>query len=166
MRYLVAAVGAIAALLLAGAAWGGGWATVGFEPLPDGTAAGETWRPTIVVKQHGVTPAQGVRPEVTIADVASGDVQAFTAVPTSTPGEYEAEVVFPTAGEWRVTVHGGFAGEQVTYGPVSIGAPSAVADPGRDFLVPIAAAALAALVLAAGALLVVRRGWRPTPAGH
>ena len=50
----------------------GGWATVGFEPLPDGMSAGGTWNPTIFVKQHGVTPLAGLQPVVEIDDDRTG----------------------------------------------------------------------------------------------
>ena len=68
MRTLLALVAIAAALAIAPLASGGGWASVGFEPLPDGTSAGSTWRPTIFVKQHGVSPLAGLQPVVEIYD--------------------------------------------------------------------------------------------------
>ena len=64
MRLLVVLSAVAAALAIAPSASPGGWATVGFEPLPDGTSAGGTWSPTIFVKQHGVTPLAGLTPVV------------------------------------------------------------------------------------------------------
>ena len=101
---------------------GGGWASVGFEPLPDGTAAGGTWTPTIFVKQHGITPLAGLQPVVMIEEVGSGASTKFLATAGSEAGEYEADVVFPSTGSWRVRILSGFGDSQVTYGPVAIGA--------------------------------------------
>ena len=37
---------------------------------------------------------------------------------TSEAGVYQADVVFPSEGDWRVTIHSGFGDSQVSYGPV------------------------------------------------
>ena len=110
MRYLIAlsALAATIALAAAGTAGAGGWATVGFTPLPDDTTAGGTWNPKITILQHGVTPLEGLHPTVTIDDVDTGASQQFTAVETSQAGIYEADVVFPTDGRWRVTIDSTF----------------------------------------------------------
>jgi hypothetical protein len=49
MRLLVVLSAVAAALAIVPSASPGGWATVGFEPLPDGTSAGGTWSPLGVV---------------------------------------------------------------------------------------------------------------------
>ena len=76
----------------------GGWASVGFEPLPDGTSAGATWSPTIFVKQHGVTPLAGLQPVVMIDDDRTGRGDEVPRDEPSEAGVYEADVVFPAAG--------------------------------------------------------------------
>ena len=166
MRYLVVLGLLCTALVGPGTAGAGGWATVGFAPLPDGTAAGETWTPEITVRQHGVTPLGGLEPVVTIAAVGSGERKSFTATETAKTGVYRADVVFPSGGEWRVVVDSGFWGEgsTVTYGPVAI-TPDAPAGAPRSF--PAMPAILVAIVLALAALGVValRRTGRLTPAG-
>ena len=162
MRVLVLLSAALATLVLAPAASSGGWATVGFEPLPDGTSAGGTWNPTIFVKQHGITPLTGLTPVVEIYD-DTGATRSFTAAETSTAGMYEADVVFPAEGDWRVTIHSGFGDSQVTYGPVEISART-IADGGSREL-PVVGLGIALLGLA-GAFAVVlgRRSRRLTPA--
>src|SRR5688572_15658080 len=125
MRLLVVLSAAVAALAIAPSASPGGWATVGFEPLPDGTSAGGTWSPTIFVKQHGVTPLAGLTPVVEIYDDATGAVARFSAAESSEAGVYKADVVFPAEGNWRLTISSGFGDSQVSYGPVAIGAPGA-----------------------------------------
>jgi hypothetical protein len=162
MRALVVLCAAVAALAVAPAASPGGFATVGFEPLPDGTSAGGTWNPTIFVKQHGVTPLGGLQPTVEISD-GSGATQTFTATETSEVGVYGADVVFPAEGDWNVTIHSGFGDSKVSYGPVAIGA-SAVGDGGGREL-PVVGLGVALLALVGGvAFLVARRSRRLTPA--
>jgi len=163
MRYLIAVSTCVIGLCLAGSAGAGGWAAVGFEPLPDGTTAGTTWRPTIFVKQHGVTPLGGLHPIVTIEDSKSGEIRTFAARSGSEAGAYRADVVFPAAGAWRVTIYSGFGDSQVTYGPVTIG-PESSGTGSNPIPVVGAAALLGTLVVGAAALLALRRRSRLTPA--
>ncbi len=163
MRHLIVLGAVVAALALAPAASPGGWATVGFEPLPDGMSAGSTWNPTIFVKQHGVTPLEGLQPVVEVYDDA-GAVREFTATETSEPGVYEADVVFPSEGDWSLTIHSGFGDSHVTYGPVAIGAPDAGGPSSREL--PIAGVGIAIMALLAGAALLVARRSRTADAGE
>lgn len=161
MRHLTVLAALVAALALAPAAAAGGWATVGFAPLPDGTDTGATWSPTIYVKQHGVTPLAGLQPVVEIYD-DRGASSTFFARETSVAGVYEADVVFPSQGDWRVTVHSGFGESHVTYGPVAIDAPSVGSSAPREL--PVLGAGLAVLALLGGvALLLGRRARGLTP---
>jgi hypothetical protein len=162
MRTQVVLVAIAAALAIAPAAAGGGWATVGFAPLPDGTDAGSTWSPTIHVKQHGVTPLTGLQPIVSIHRDDTGAMHTFTASETGEPGVYRADVVFPVEGSWRVTVESGFGGSNVTYGPVEIGAPGAGGGGGPELPT---LGLVVALALVGGAALVAARRFRLTPAG-
>jgi hypothetical protein len=161
MRHFVV-LGALAcALVLPSLSAGGGWASVGFEPLPDGTAAGATWKPTIFVKQHAVTPLAGLQPVVVLEEVDSGVSTQFVARPGSEAGEYEADVVFPTSGNWRVTILSGFGDSHVTYGPVAIGAPGS--GDGLQRLPLVALAFVPIALIGALALLGARRSRRLTP---
>ena len=101
MRVIVVLGALVAALAIAPAASPGGWATVGFDPLPDGVSAGGAWTPTIYIKQHGVTPLTGLQPVVEIYVEGRGDSgleQAiaeiadfeFVLVPDSQPAEAHA----------------------------------------------------------------------------
>jgi hypothetical protein len=161
MRVIVVLGALVAAIAVAPAASAGGWATVGFEPLPDGTSAGGTWNATIFVKQHGVTPLAGLQPILEISD-ASGAVETFAASETSEAGVYEASVVFPSQGDWTVTIHSGFGDSQTTYGPVAVGAPGGGGGAGE---LPVLGLGVVLLALVGGvALLVARRSRRLTPA--
>lgn len=163
MRLLVVLSAVVAALAVAPSASSGGWATVGFEPLPDGTSAGGTWSPTIFVKQHGVTPLQGLQPVVEIYDDETGAATKVAATETSEAGVYKADVVFPAQGDWRVTIHSGFGDSQVSYGPVEIG-PAGAGDGGSGEL-PVVGLGVVALALLGGvALFGGRRLRRLTPA--
>ena len=162
MRALVVLTTVVGALALTAIAGGGGWATVGFEPLPDGTAAGGTWTPTIFVKQHGVTPLTGLQPVVAIENVKTGETAEFGATGASEAGLYEADVVFPSAGDWRVTVHSGFGDSRVTYGPVRIGPAVGTGDSQpTPYVVGAGVIALVGALLFLGA----RRFRRLSPAG-
>jgi hypothetical protein len=167
MRHVVTLCALAAVLALTGVARAGGWATVGFSPLPDGTAVGETWSPEITVLQHGRTPLEGLSPVVTIRKDASEDERSYTATETAEAGVYRADVVFPSGGEWRVIVKSGFWGEgsTVTYGPVTIEPVPPAAAPRAFPALPLVAVALL-LGLAGLAALAIRRTRRLTPAGH
>jgi hypothetical protein len=163
MRFL-AAVGVVAyALALPALAGAGGWASVGFEPLPDGTSAGGTWKPTIFVKQHGVTPLSGLLPLVTIEETGSGESAEFLASAGAEPGTYHADVVFPSAGDWRVTISSGFGDSHVTYGPVAIGDAATGGGSSEPRSVIGLGVVLLAVLGAVGAL-AARRARRLTPA--
>ena len=160
MRVIVCLGALVAALAIAPVASAGGWATVGFDPLPDGVSAGGTWMPTISIKQHGVTPLPGLQPVVEISD-GSGAAQTFDARETSEAGVYRADVVFPSAGDWTLTIHSGFGDSHVTYGPFAIGAPTGGGLPE----LPVVGGVIAVLVLVGGfALLAARRTRRLSPA--
>ena len=163
MRLFVVLGALVCALVLPSLAAGGGWASVGFEPLPDGTEAGGTWTPTIFVKQHGITPLAGLQPVVMVEEVVSGASTKFLATAGSEAGEYEADVVFPSTGSWRVRILSGFGDSQVTYGPVAIGPAGAHPSTWQLPLVGGLAAAAIAFVGAIG-LVAARRSRRLTPA--
>jgi hypothetical protein len=164
MRHLVVLC-TLAAALVAPGALAGGWATVGFTPLPDGAVAGETWSPEITVRQHGVTPLGGLSPTVRIQKIGSGETTSFRARQTDEAGVYRANVRFASAGEWRLVVDTGWWGEgaTLTYGPFTIESPSPVAAPRSFPTATVAVVALLALA-AAGAAFGVFRTRRLRPA--
>jgi hypothetical protein len=162
MRHLIVLSAVAVALAAAGSAAAGGWATVGFKPLPDGTAAGKTWTPTITVLQHGVTPLGGLRPVVTIEEEKTAATRRFIAAETEETGVYEAAVVFPEAGRWRVEIDSTFGDSRVTYGPVTIG--DVPAGTGSEFPLALVLGLAGGVVLAAAAAFGVLRLRRLGPA--
>jgi hypothetical protein len=134
MRRSLLVLAAASALVLAGTAVAGGWATVQLSSTPRGLSAGEPWVVDITVLQHGRTPLDGLKPTLTIRKsvpritnaVAKGrpTIRSFAARPTGRPGVYRARVVFPSAGTWRYEVYDGFVqyggARTHTYAPVRI----------------------------------------------
>lgn len=143
----------LAALALPAAALGGGWATAGLASPPAGIEPGDTWRAEVRLLQHGVTPLVGVSPSITIRGPAT---RTFPARPTSEPGVYAADVVFPAAGSYRYEVDDGFS-QVHTYAPVEVGGPAAA--PGGDGFPGwvVAPVTVVALALGAAAALLARR---------
>ncbi len=164
----------LALALLPAAANAGGFATVGLSSLPEGTAAGSPWDVRLTILQHGRTPLDDVQPAVRITGPGGGETKTFAARPTGRPGEYRASVVFPSAGTWMYVVDDGFS-QTHTFAPVRIAAasaedvPAAAARPdparaasgdggGPDLGLALGAALAAGLLAAAVMLLVRRRG--------
>jgi hypothetical protein len=118
MRRALLVLAAASALVLAGTASAGGWATVQLSSLPKGLSAGEPWVVDITVLQHGRTPLAGLKPTLTIRKSSSlttsgagtGRLTArtFAARPTGKKGVYRVRIVFPSAGTWRYEVYDGF----------------------------------------------------------
>lgn len=96
-----------AAIVPAGTAHAGGWATVELDRLPVGVTAGEPWRMEMLVKQHGITPLDDLEPSVRI-DNGAGVVRTFRARPAGRPGWYVAKVTYPSAGAWSTRLFDGF----------------------------------------------------------
>jgi hypothetical protein len=93
-------------LVPAAVARAGGWATVELGETPHGLAANAPWHVTLIVKQHGITPLDGLRPRIRISN-AAGVVRTFPARPAGR-GAYLADVRFPSAGTWRARIFDGF----------------------------------------------------------
>lgn len=163
MRALFVLSTLVLGLVATATATAGGWATVGIAPLPDGTEAGTTWRPEITIRQHGRTPLDGLAPVVRITN-EDGASREFLAMPAGKTGVYDADVVFPEQGEWRIVVESGFGESRLTYGPVSITSSPGEA-PGA-FPTTWLVALLPAVALAGLLVLGTRRLRRLAPAGR
>jgi hypothetical protein len=110
MRRLLIVALAVGALVQAGTASAGCWATVGLAPPPDGIAPGDTWTARMTILQHSRTPlpdAKTARPTLTIRN-DSGVTRTFVARPTTDLTVFQAAVVFPSAGSWSYEVFDGF----------------------------------------------------------
>jgi hypothetical protein len=103
----IALVLVLAVLGGAEVAHAGGWATVELGESPSGLATGKPWRVELIVKQHGVTPMEGVKPSITIVS-PKGARHTFAAHPTGQVGHYVATVEFPASGRWSAEISDGF----------------------------------------------------------
>lgn len=168
MRRLIVLSALVAALVVAGAANAGGWATVSLASLPDGVSSGERWKAQITVLRHGVTPTDGAAPSLTIRN--GSETETFAAEPTGKLGGYEAHVVFPEAGSWRLEIDNGLVATgygvsaTTTFGPVTI-TESPSGTPSSFPVLPVAVI-VAVLGLVAASLFGVRRLRRLSPASR
>ena len=101
--------GAVAAVLVIGtiaAARFGGWAVVTVKDAPDYFVVDKPATFDFVVRQHGVTPLDGLTPSISARKGVrwvNGKV-----VPTPAPGTYRATLAVPSTGDWTVTIESGF----------------------------------------------------------
>jgi hypothetical protein len=117
----------LAVFVPAGVAQAGGWATVELGETPSGLAAGKPWRVELIVKQHGITPMEGVKPSITIVS-SQGAERTFAARPTNRIGHYVADVTFPSGGAWSARISDGFTDavpHRISHLAVSGAAPAA-----------------------------------------
>jgi len=107
MRSAVLLTVVLTALAFTANAGAGCFATAGLAPPPATLGAGDTWKATITVKQHGVRPIPDATPTLTIVG-EDGARKQFAATPTGEVGVYAAAVVFPRSGRWSYEVNDGF----------------------------------------------------------
>ena len=169
-RFAVATTIAVAVALAAPmAAQAGGWATTAVDKLPASPGAGDVWRPTITVMQHGITRMDGLKPSVRIT-AENGLTRDFPARPAGGPGEYVAAVRFPAAGRWSIRIFDGFT-DVVPHelGAFTVTGPAPPpSDGGAPWPQAVAIAAIALLFAAGwwslGGRPAPRRRRRPAPA--
>lgn len=103
-------------LLPAAAHYAGGWAVITVEELPDYIVAGEPVALTFTVRQHGMTPLEGLRPHV-VAKAGKAETRV-EATPVKA-GQYTAMLNVPQPGEWTITIHSGFGPSKTTLLPLA-----------------------------------------------
>ena len=98
-------VAGLAALALTVPAQAGGWATVTLDRLPTDVRAGESAKLGFMVRQHGETPVNFVKPYLVARYRDSGDQVRANARQEGAVGHFAVEVTFPKAGawEWEIT---------------------------------------------------------------
>ncbi|HVT40824.1 MAG TPA: hypothetical protein VHE78_17425 [Gemmatimonadaceae bacterium] len=102
----------------------GGWAVTTVDTFPEYVVAGEPFRLSYTVRQHGMTLLSGLAGTVRAtagAEGAEGSLApvASTASPGK-PGRYTAVIVLPKPGEWSLTIHSGFGGSESALPPVRV----------------------------------------------
>src|SRR5690348_12075923 len=103
------AFGAVAlglAMATIAAARFGGWAVVHVKDAPDYFVVDNPATFDFVVRQHGVTPLDGLTPSVS----ARKGVRWVngTVTPRPEPGVYRATITIPSSGDWAVSIGSGF----------------------------------------------------------
>jgi hypothetical protein len=97
-------VASVAVLVLVATVYAGGWAVVTIRDLPEYAVAGKPLQLTFMVRQHGVSPLDGLTPK--IAAKSGAHVVNAAAVPTKKTGEYTANLVLPRPGNWTIQIVG------------------------------------------------------------
>lgn len=91
-------------LVVAIPAFAGGWAVITLDELPTNVVAGEPLTVGFTVRQHGVTPMDGLDPTVTAA-LLNNDHFVVDAESDGKPGHYTATLTFPKEGSWEWSIH-------------------------------------------------------------
>ena len=91
----------------------GGWATITADPRPDSVVIGQTLDVGFLVKQHGVKPMNGLKPRLEATAEGQKTVRA-SAKAAKGDGRYAAQLSFPAAAEWYITIHSGFGDSKTT----------------------------------------------------
>lgn len=94
-------IGLIILLLCVRPAAAGGWVVITLDELPGPIRAGKIVRLGFTVRQHGVTPINGVTPVLTTANPETGETITAEAQQVGETGHFEVAVVFPGAGTWE-----------------------------------------------------------------
>jgi mono/diheme cytochrome c family protein len=95
-------VAGVATFLLAATPRAGGWAIVTVRALPEWVVVGKPFELTFTARQHGVSPLDGLEPQVTAtSDTGSLDAPAIS---TKSAGEYTATLVLPRPGTWTIAI--------------------------------------------------------------
>lgn len=94
----------------------GGWAVITVDDLPEYVVAGKPFALSFMVRQHGSSPLNLLKPTIV---VRSGDSSfSVPALWANERGRYSAMVTAPRAGEWTVTIHSGFMNSENTLLPL------------------------------------------------
>lgn len=155
--FLVAGLLLAGLLLLATPTLAGGWAVITLDELPGEIVAGKPLEIGFTVRQHGVTPLDGLTP--TVSAHHSGANVTEGAKAQGEIGHYVAVLTFPQAGEWQWSIQA-FTGSQPMPLLSVIAAPTIARGEASD-LVPnnppllIGALGMAGLVL--GSFFAFRR---------
>ena len=118
-RLLTLALPALVAAT-AGAYTLGGWAVVTIDDLPTQFTVGKPTTFTFVIRQHGVSLMNDVKPtlEARTGSMVGGTTVNVAATRTNADGQYTASLTVPKAGEWRLTVNSGLGNSHITLYPI------------------------------------------------
>lgn len=118
-RLLTLALPALVAAT-AGAYTFGGWAVVTVDDLPTQLTVGKPTTVTFVVRQHGMSLMNDLRPtiEAKLSSMIGGTGVNVAATRTNMDGQYTASLTVPKAGEWRIKVNSGWGNSHIQLYPI------------------------------------------------
>jgi mono/diheme cytochrome c family protein len=122
MKHAIGILGIAILVIAAAPARLGGWAVITVEGLPDHLEAGRPTRIAFIVRQHGVTPLDGLTPQVIIQQGSQDprDRDRVAAAPVGTPGRYEAAIPAQDAGTVRITIDANWHDATITLLPLRV----------------------------------------------
>jgi len=100
-------------------AYGGGWASVTVNGMPEYFVAGKPQALTFLVRAHGVTLVDGLNTAVSAKMDGEKEVQ-FTSAATGKTGEYQSVVTLPKPGEWTIQINSGYMGIPFSLVPTKV----------------------------------------------
>ncbi|MEW6404652.1 MAG: hypothetical protein AB1649_22880, partial [Chloroflexota bacterium] len=102
---LAFALGLLLALVFTIPSFAGGWAVITLDELPGQVIAGQPLEIGFMVRQHGVTPMDGLEPIVHASGPGTGKSSLnFTAAEQGQPGYYVATLTLPENGKWEWSI--------------------------------------------------------------
>ncbi len=111
--------GLVAAALLGGDVAVGGWAVVTVENPPLSLESGGEYRLEFTVRQHGVEPMSGLKPEVSFLGTNGGE-KSVRATPAGKPGRYAAVIPVPAGDSLVMKINAGWHEARLALMPVAI----------------------------------------------
>lgn len=121
----LAAIALVALLVSPRATLAGGWSVVTLDTSPADVRAGSIVEVGFMVRQHGVRPALGLTPAITLRNVAIGELVTATARPKGANGHYVANFTLPSAGTWEWEIEAW--GPPAQMAPIQVAAATAQA---------------------------------------
>jgi hypothetical protein len=100
-KHLIMLVALLGLLFVVPSALAGGWAVVTLDELPAEVRQGESLRLGFMVRQHGQTATNQVKPYLEAHNTGTGEVFRVEGRQEGPVGHFVVEVTFPTAGSWE-----------------------------------------------------------------
>ena len=92
------------AMMVAVTAYAGGWATVTVKRMPEYLVVGKPAELRLLVRQHGVSPLDGLAVHVRAIAPGGFEARAIARSVAGATGEYTALLTVPSAGDWTIRI--------------------------------------------------------------
>lgn len=110
-KWIALSIAGVVSLALVATVYAGGWAIATVKDLPEYAIAGKSFALTFMIRQHGISPLDGLTPAIsaTLGTQRSDHsvmrtVIETAAVATEKTGEYTASMVLPGPGDWAIQI--------------------------------------------------------------